>query len=82
MTVRRPFRRPMAAIFRRGSDWKIEEPDATAKSERRRELYSLWHRERQSAGSYMSRWYFIRYMTKDEAEKYGVCGSTRRCCYV
>ena len=56
MTVRRPFRRPMAAIFRRGSDWKIEEPDATAKSERRRELYSLWHRERQSAGSYMSRW--------------------------
>lgn len=69
----------MAAIFRRGADWKIEEPDALAKNERRRELYSLWRREAQSAGSHATRWYFMRYLTKDEAEKYGVAGSARRC---
>lgn len=78
MTVRRPFKRPMAGIFRRGADWKIEEPDVLARNERRREMYSLWRREAQSAGSYATRWYFIKYLTKAEAEKYGVAGSSRR----
>lgn len=70
----------MAAIFRQGANWKIEEPNYSARDDRQRGMYSLWRRESQG-NSNVTRWYFLRLLTKGEAEVYGSGGSARRPIY-